>query len=151
MAKRILSRYPGRPCILALVGFCACIVLSSCGAATKHIELAKQSVERFHSQLDSEQYSAIYDAADAKFHSAVTEADFAKLLEAIHRKLGKVRDSNLKGENISWYTGQGATVRLTYDTDFASGTGTEEFVWHIGGDHPTLYRYNINSNDLITK
>lgn len=151
MAKRASVQGSWLSVILALVAFGVVILFSSCGAATKNIGLAKQSVEQFHSQLDSEQYSAIYAAADDKFHSAVSEADFTKLLQAIHRKLGKVQDSNLKGENLSWYAGQGATVRLTYQTDFASGSGTEEFVWHIGGGHPTLYRYNINSNDLITK
>lgn len=149
--KRSMRNTKLRSVVAALPLLAACLLLSSCGAATKDVGLAKQSVDQFHSQLDSEQYSAIYTAADDKFRSATSEADLTKLLQAVHRKLGKVHDSNLKGENISWYAGQGTTVRLVYSTNFASGSGTEEFVWHIAGDHPALYHYNINSTDLITK
>lgn len=137
---------------LLILAMCAiCALLSSCGAAKKDIGLAKESVDQFHSQLDSEQYSAIYGVTNDGFRSATSEADFTKLLQAVHRKLGKVQDANLKGENIAWYAGQGTTVRLVYATNFASGSGTEEFVWRINSTRPTLYRYHINSNDLVTK
>ncbi len=63
---------------LAMV--CAsCMLLSSCGSATKSLELAKQNVEQFHSQLDSEQYAAVYASAEDKFHQATSESDFTKI------------------------------------------------------------------------
>jgi hypothetical protein len=52
-------------------------------------------------------------------------------LEAIRKKLGYVRQSNLRTTGIAWFAGQGATVTLVYDTNFAEGTGIEQFVWHI--------------------
>jgi hypothetical protein len=137
-------------CAFALL-FGTCIVLSSCGSSTKSVKLAQQNVEQFHSQLNSEQYAAIYAACDEKFHQASSESDFVKLLGAVHRKLGNVQQSNLSNTGVAWFAGQGATVTLVYNTKFAEGTGTEQFVWHIKDDSAALYSYHINSNELITK
>ena len=64
------------------------VLLSSCGSATKSIQLAEQNVQQFHSQLDTEQYAAAYGACDEKFHQVTSESDSVKLLRAIHTKLG---------------------------------------------------------------
>lgn len=140
----------GPKSILPVMLFAAC-VLTSCGTTNQNVELAKENVGVFHAQLDTEQYNAIYAAADDKFHSATTEAEFAKLLQAIHSKLGTVRQANLRNKGVAWYTGQGATVTLVYDTKFSDGAAAEQFVWHIKDNQATLYSYRINSNDLITK
>ena len=105
-----------------------CILLSSCGSSTKSVELAQQSVEQFHSQLDSEQFISLYAASDEKLHQATSESDFVKLLGAVHRKLGNVQQSNLRNTGVAWFAGQGATVTLVYETKFAQGTGMEKFV-----------------------
>ena len=128
-----------------------CMLLSSCSSSTKSVELAQQNVEQFHSQLNSEQYTAVYAACDEKFHQATSESDFVKLLEAVHRKLGNVQQSNLRNTGVAWFAGQGATVTLVYQTKFAEGTGMEKFVWHIKDNGAALYGYNINSNELVTK
>jgi Protein of unknown function (DUF4019) len=132
--------------------FAAALLLCSCGSTMKNIALAKEAVSQFHSQLDAEQYEALYAASDEKLHTATTQADFTKLLEAVHRKLGTVGRSNLQNWNVGWYAGQGTTVTLVYNTSFSTGSGTERFVWHIISDNrATLYGYHINSNDLIAK
>jgi Protein of unknown function (DUF4019) len=135
-----------------LVILCAsCILFSYCGGAVKALDVAKQNVDKFHSQLDTEQYAVIYAAADEKFHQLTSESEFTKILQAIHRKLGTVQKSDLGNMNISWYAGQGETVTLVYNTTFAQGTGTEQFVWHVKDKNASLYGYHINSTDLITK
>jgi hypothetical protein len=137
---------------LRMAVICAVSVLfSSCGSSTKSLELAKQNVEQFHSELDSGQYAAVYAACDEKFHQATTESDFVKLLDAIHRKLGNVQQANLRNTGVAWFAGQGATVTLVYDTKFAEGAGTEQFIWHIKDNGAALYGYHINSNELVTK
>ncbi len=136
-------------CLLGILS--VCVLLSSCASSNGSIEQAKQSVAQFHSQLDSEHYDLIYAASDEKFQQATSQADFAKLLEAVHRKLGTVEQSSLRNTGVAWFAGQGATVTLTYDTMFAEGTGSERFVWHVKDNVPTLYSYNIMSNELITK
>ena len=138
-----------RSCSLLAALFASC-VLVSCGSS-KNVQLAKDSVGMFHAQLDTEQYSTIYKTADDKFHGAISEAEFVKLLQAVHNKLGTVKESNLRNTGVAWYAGQGYTVTLVYDTKFSDGNGAEQFVWHIKDNQPTLYGYHINSNDLIAK
>jgi hypothetical protein len=137
---------------LRMAVICAASVLfSSCGSSTKSLELAKQNVEQFHSELDSGQYAAVYAARDEKFHQATTESDFVKLLDAVHRKLGNVQQANLRNTGVAWFAGQGATVTLVYYTKFAEGAGTEQSIWHIKDNGAALYGYHINSNELVTK
>jgi Protein of unknown function (DUF4019) len=135
--------------VLPLV-FAACFLFGGCGSV-QNMELAKGAVGQFHAQLDMEQYGAVYTAADNKFHSSMSETDFTNLLHAIHRKLGTVQKSDLRNSRMSWYFGQGAMVRLVYDTTFATGKGVETFVWHFNDNQPSLYSYYISSNDLIIK
>jgi hypothetical protein len=139
-----------RDLVLSITGV-AVLLLSSCGSATKSVAMAEESVQQFHSQLDAQQYAAAYAASDEKLHQASTESDFEKLLRSVHTKLGNVRDAKLQNRGVAWFAGQGATVTLVYNTKFAEGSGTEQFVWHIKDSHPTLYGYHINSNDLIEK
>ena len=133
--------------ILAVVS----LLLCSCGSIAIDTDLAKKGVEQFHSQLDAEQYAALYAAADSELHKLTSQDDFTKLLTAIHHKLGNVRQSNLRVWNTSWHTGQGTIVTLTYDTTFSAGSGSEEFLWHISDNRALLYGYHINSTDLIEK
>jgi Protein of unknown function (DUF4019) len=127
------------------------VLFSSCGSSTKSLDLAKQNVEQFHSELDSGQYAAVYAACDEKFHQVTTESDFVKLLDAVHRKLGNVQQANLRNTGVAWFAGQGATVTLVYETRFTEGTGTERFIWHIKDNGAALYSYHINSNELVIK
>jgi hypothetical protein len=136
--------------VLAMV-CTACVLVASCGSTAKNVELAKENVQQFHAQLDTEQYTAAYAASDEKLHQNASEADFVTLLEAVHRKLGYVQQSDLRNTGVAWFAGQGATVTLVYETKFASGTGTERFIWHVKDNSATLYRYDINSNALVTK
>jgi len=137
-------------CYLVVVLVAGCILVS-CGSSSKNIQLAQDSVGLFHAQLDTEQYSSIYSGTDEKFRSATTELEFTKLLQAVHNKLGTVRESNLQNTGVAWFAGQGATVTLVYHTKFSDGAGSEQFVWHIKDSQATLYSYRINSNDLIAK
>lgn len=138
---------------LGFAAFVSLVLLSvcSCGSATKNVAAAKQAVDAFHSQLDAGEYSALYQAADPKLRTITTETDFTKLLGAIHRKLGTVRNADMRTYAAGWYAGQGTTVTLTYNTTFSAGTGTEQFVWHISDGRAMLYGYHINSADLIEK
>jgi len=149
-SESVLERPFFRVCYFAAV-LLVCFAAISCGLPSKNVQLAQDSVGLFHAQLDSEQYSAIYAACDEKFHQATSESDFVRLLQAVHGKLGFVRQSNLRNTGIAWFAGQGTTVTLVYDTTFANGSGTEQFVWHIGDGRATLYGYHINSNDLVAK
>ena len=129
----------------------ALLAMCSCGSATKDTAAAKQAVLEFHSQLDAGRYTALYESADPKLRRITTETDFTKLLDAVHRKLGTVRQSDMRAWNAAWYAGQGTTITLTYNTTFSAGSGTEQFIWHVNDGRPLLYGYNINSAELIEK
>jgi hypothetical protein len=126
------------------------VVLTSCGTGDNKA-LAETAVATFHSQLDAGQFGAIYADADDRFQKATTAADFSALVGAIHQKLGSVQQSALRNYNVGWYSGQGAVVTLVYETQFAGGSGTEQFTWHVQNKRPQLLGYHINSNALILK
>ena len=115
------------------------------------MELADQGVSEFRSQVDSEQYHAIYIGADDKFRRGSNETDFVALMQAVHRKLGKVQQPNLQNSQVGWFVGEGSIVTLYYDTQFAEGRASEKFIWRVKDNRPILVGYYINSNVLITK
>lgn len=126
------------------------VLLTSCGVS-KDLQKADQAVGDFHSQFDSEQYQSIYEGATDAFHKATSEADFTALLQAIHRKLGKVQQSRRQYFHINFNTSQGEVISLEYSTNFDGGPGNESFVWQFDGNRPVLLSYHINSNALIMK
>jgi hypothetical protein len=101
--------------------------------------------------LNSEQYEAIYAAADEGLHKAATEEEFVALLQAVHRKLGKVQTARRNNFQVGVSTGQGTIVTLVYNTTFVQGSGTEQFLWHMRDNQPVLLGYHISSNALILK
>jgi hypothetical protein len=135
-----------RTAVLAL----ACTLLTSCGVS-KDLHRAEEAVTDFHSQLDSEQYHSIYTAAADDFRKATTEDDLTALLQAVHRKLGNVRQSQRGAYKVNFDAGRGEVVSLEYTTQFEGGSGTEDFFWQFSGGQPVLLRYNVNSNALIVK
>jgi len=126
------------------------VVFIGCAALTKGKGAGESAVKRFHEQLNAEQYDEIYAQADGKFRGAVKEADSKALFEAIHRKLGNVKNSTLSSWHVNATTG-GAFVTLSYNTEFTEGGGDEKFDFLISGDRASLINYNINSPLLITK
>lgn len=140
-----------RPFVFAALLCVAPLWMAACTSFVKDTNLAESAVAQFHSQLDAQQYSALYAAADPGLHNVTSQADFTKLLEAIHRKLGTVRQAKLQGWHTGYNVGEGTTVDLVYDTTFSAGSGTERFAWHITGNHALLYGYHISSNDLLEK
>ena len=119
----------------------------SCGF-TKGKEAATNAADRFHQQFNDAKFAEIYDDATPAFKSASSEADFLKFIQAIHRKLGSVKDAKANGWKINTFNGT-TSVILGYETEFAKGKGTETFTFITSGTTATLQGYNINSNALI--
>jgi hypothetical protein len=71
-------------------------------------------------------------------------------MRTIHQKLGRVQAANQVNYLVN-VTTDGTIVTLTYDTTFADGKGTEQFLWRIRDDRAALLNYNLNSMDLMTK
>lgn len=126
-------------------------LLACAGFAAKGT--AEQAVTRFHQQLDAGSYDEIYDQTDALFRIATAREQFLSILRSVHTKLGNVGSST----QTEFYsreeagTNPGSYISLTYQTQFASGKGTEKFNYRVDGGQVHLVGYNISSIDLITK
>ncbi len=123
--------------------------VSSC-SLTKGKEMGERAVDQFHNQFNAGQYYEIYGQSDEGFRKSTSEADTVALFEAVHRKLGTVKNAN----QTNWYvnaTPTGTVITLTYDVQYSEGKGTEQFVFQVRGDKALLFNYNVNSPLLITK
>jgi hypothetical protein len=109
---------------------------------------AKPDVAKFHRQLASEDYAAIWQGTADDMRSASNEVDFTKFLAAINRKLGKV----VQTEQVGWRTnvstgGTFAVVQM--ETRFERGKGSETFTFRQNGNSLKLAGYNLNSNEMM--
>jgi hypothetical protein len=135
---------------LILVVCAGILVGSSSCSLTKGKGIAEAAVTQFHSRYNAGQFHEIYVETDEGFKKTTSEADLVTMLEALHRKLGTVNQSNQGGWGVNATT-TGTMVTLGYDVDFSEGKGTEQFVFHVSGDKAMLYNYHVNSALLITK
>jgi len=133
--------------VIAL-GFLALIVAGcSVGADTT---AAEQQVDVFHDRLNAGSFDEICVDTSPAFQHAGNSAEFKKLLDAIHRKLGQTIGATRKGWNI-YATLNGTFVNLTYATTFDRGPATETFTYLVTeGARPVLNGYNISSVAMMT-
>jgi len=108
------------------------------------------AVAKFHAQFNAAKYHDMYGQTDDGFRKATSEQQMTEYLEAVHRKLGEVKDAEQMGWRVNATTA-GTQVFLAYKTSFDEGDATEQFVFLVSGDNSALYRYNIQSPILITK
>ncbi len=130
--------------------FVGLVSLTSCKDMTKAKGMANTAIVEFHQQFNEQKFKGIYAAAHPDFKAATTEADFLKLLEAIHRKLGKQVSSTGTGWRVNSFNMKTSAV-VTQSTEFEQGKGVETFTYVISGSSCTLLGYYINSQDMLTK
>ncbi|WP_255406131.1 DUF4019 domain-containing protein [Novosphingobium sp. CF614] len=123
-------------------------MLAGCGVQESFKE-ASVEVDRFHAALDAGQWQRLWAQADPELRKATGAEQFGQLLEAVHRKLGKVKSSEQTGWNANATTG-GTFLTLTMQTRFEKGSGAEQFVYRKGeGNKLTLVGYNIESREMM--
>jgi hypothetical protein len=126
----------------------AVAMLGGCGLKEKFKD-ADAEVARFHAALDAERWQWIWDMTGPSLRETTKQADFQKILQAVHRKLGKVKASKQVGWNANAST-SGSTLTVTTQTTFERGSGTEEFVFAKDADQPLkLAGYHINSQEMM--
>ncbi|KPH60486.1 MAG: DUF4019 domain-containing protein [Novosphingobium sp.] len=131
-----------------LMPFAAAAMLGGCGVKESFKD-AEIEVGKFHQALDAGQWQQIWTKADPQLRETTQRPQFEKFLDAVHRKLGKVREAKQVGWNANATTG-GSFVTLTYQTTFEHGSGVEQFVYRKGdGGGMTLVGYNIDSQDMM--
>lgn len=133
--------------VFAIILAMSCVL--SC-TPNENKAIAERAVLDFHQQLIDGHYHDIYAASDPEFRKAMSESDATALFTAVNTKLGQPKNSDLKNWRVDLLV-NGTFVTLVYQTEFTKAGAQEEFVWHIQGNRPILFRYSINSLALVTK
>ena len=141
-----------RQTLCAVAAIVSVLFTSSCSitGVTKGMEISKSAVAKIHDQYNAGQFRDIYAQADDEFRKATSENDYLAFVEAVHRKLGTVKQS----DQTSWHvnaTTFGTIVTLTYNVEFNEGKGTEQFVFRVSDEKAQLMNYNVDSRLLILK
>jgi len=74
----------------------------------------------------------------------------ASVHPSIRRKLGQWRDSELTDIQVN-YDSDGTSISMRYETKYADGSATEQFIWVTDGDKTLLQSDQIDSKDLILR
>jgi hypothetical protein len=119
------------------------------GCSGQDLSLAQAEIERFRQLMAAQQFGQIYSEASDELKKTGGEQDLARLLAAIDRKLGPVKNAEKNGWNVNYAT-SGTSVTLKFNTQFERGTGAETFVYRIAGGKAQLAGYNITSSALLT-
>lgn len=135
---------------LLIIGAIFFFFTVSCSSMMKGKGLAEPAVDKFHKQLNAEEYDEIYDEAGDAFKKSVTKEQLVRLLSAVREKLGRVNKSTSTGWKVNTDT-SGTITTISCDVDFAEGKGTEEFKFEVTDDKALLYNYKVNSPLLATK
>ena len=137
--------------MLRRAGSCAWVVasallLAACGGTDE----AKRGVAEFRSRVADKSYGEIYRMGGAELRQGTSEEQFERFMTALERKLGAWQSADESGWNVTRGTG-GHIVRLTYQSQFANGAASEQFVWRIENGAATLLGYHVNSALLLAQ
>ncbi len=136
---------------LGVLALClGALFVFGCSAGEARSRAEEELVPTFHAQYDRNQFDAIYDGATDEFRKSTSKADYDQFMNAVRKKLGRVKSTSRQTWNVNVGTG-GTRVVLTYDTEFENGKGSETFTFLQAGSEPKLLGYQINSNVLVTK
>ena len=125
----------------------ALALLAACAGPEKVKDTAPL-VAAFHHDLDAGRFDAIWNGGDDILHASTGEAQFIRLLDAVHRKLGKVVKSEQTGWSVNYDTA-GNTIAVGMSTTFEHGTGGERFVFRSRKEGLELAGYQIDSPDMM--
>jgi len=145
-ARSQTVRREGRALLFAVLLVCLGS-LTGCQAddAEKHIG---RQLTKLHEQMNGEDTSAIWNAADDGFRKGVSKQEFTQLFLRNHRKLGDAGSGLLRDTEV-YNTLDGTYITQWLITDFASDPDAREHVvWFGKNGVYKLYRYDVSSKLL---
>jgi hypothetical protein len=122
------------------------LLVAACGGTDE----AKHGVAEFRSRAAQKSYGEIYRTAGAELRQTATEEQFERFMTTLDRRLGTWQSAAEPAWNVTRGTG-GHLVRLTYQSQFAKGAASEQFVWRMQTGGPALLGYHVNSPLLIAQ
>jgi hypothetical protein len=140
-----MIRLAGLILILATIS----LAVGSC-STKEDLAAAEREVEKFHQAYNAGRFDEIYDKTTDELKKNASPEDFVAMLETIQRKLGKMTETKRENWTVNFTTG-GSTVKLSYETSFALGKGTETFNYQISGKKALLVGYNVTSKNLVPR
>lgn len=121
----------------------ALCALAGCGKPADP-DQAEQAVPQFHMALIESDFDGIYQRASEDLQKRQPQGAFVAYLKSVRGKLGEVRGADRTGTKVD-----GRVVTLTYNTVYANGPATEEFVIRAEeGKEPVLVSYRLLSPSL---
>jgi hypothetical protein len=126
------------------------VISTSCSyEATRKTETAvEQSVEKFHRQLNEQQYHDIYAESDVELRSRITEVEFTAQLLNTHEQMGTISgkafvhiDDSVGRALKRTFSGGWEKVRHRGLASSDSAFANEMFVWSVENDLPKLVSY----------
>lgn len=127
-------------CVLVILALCA---LAGC-AKPADPDLAEQAVPQFHMALIGSDFAGIYARAADELKQAHAQPDFVRYLQSVRQSMGEVRGAERTSTKVD-----GRRVTLTYNTAYANGPATEEFIIRADeGQEPVLASYRLLSPAL---
>ena len=131
---------------LILVGCASC----SYEAKRKTESAVEQAVEKFHEELNAEQYQKIYAEADGELRVSTTEAEFTAQLQSAHEELGRASGQAYVSIDDTVWRGLrqafGAKREIVSHGNVPASDliiGNERFVWAVENDQPKLVSYKF--------
>ncbi len=122
------------------------LLLASCAGTDD----AKRGVANFRVRAAQTSFSEIYWRAAPEFRQSATEEQFLRVMTALDRKLGSWTSAGEPGWKVTRGTA-GQVVNLTYQSQFAKGVVSEQFMWRIEDGEPVLLAYHVDSPLLIAE
>ena len=122
------------------------LLVAACGGTDE----AKHGVAEFRSRAAQKSYGEIYRTAGAELRQTATEEQFERFMTTLDRRLGTWQSAAEPAWNVTRGTG-GHLVRLTYQSQFAKGTASEQFVWRMENGGAALLGYHVNSPLLMAQ
>ncbi|MCX5693748.1 MAG: DUF4019 domain-containing protein [Candidatus Omnitrophica bacterium] len=117
--------------------------------ANKLTPSIEKFITDFYGQYRQKNFSYIYSSmADEKFRSTGSLADFEKLMNGIHQRLGFVKERKKGAWRIN-YAPDGTYFSIQYVVTYEKGDATDSFVLKKHGDSWLLISYNVNSRALF--
>ena len=126
----------------------AVLLIWSCGRRVyADYKTGDHAVAVFHQRLDREKYDEIFDNTTEEFRRAGTQEDQIAFFENVHQKMGSLKQARLAGFNFNT-NNTGTTFVLTYNSEFARGSGQEVFTWFMKDGSVKLNGYHIEAPNL---
>ena len=136
--KWLIPKYIGFVVLAAIFVF----RLGGC-SSTPGVKIAQMGVAHFRSQMEAGEFQAIYAEADEGLRQKYNEKDFVKLVAAIDRAGGTLKQARLSRARESWFSHRDKYVTLDYETTWARTKGEEKFIFHIRQGHANLDTYKV--------